>query len=295
MRDVSRYALWSVGVATVVLVLKTAAYALTGSVALLSDALESIINVAVAAAAYIALRVSVKPPDANHPFGHYKAEYFSAVLEGVLIIVASAAIFREVYLHAQSPQSLDAPGAGIALNIVASAINAVWGFRLLRVAKDARSPALIADARHVLADVVSSIGVVGGVIAAVLSGWFFLDLIVAGLAGAYILWSGWRLITESVGGLMDQAVEPEKLAAIRTCIAREAHGAIEAHDIQTRHAGPATFIQFHLVVPSDMTVSSAHDICDRLENSLHDIVPGAHVTIHVEPEDKAKHAGIIVV
>ncbi len=294
MTVLSRYAIASLGIALLVLALKGAAYWATGSIALLSDALESIINVVVAGAAIFAISVSVKPPDANHPFGHYKAEYFSAVLEGTLIIVAAFAIFREAYLHVLQPKLLEAPGFGIAISITASAINAVWSWQLVRVGKRERSPALIADGQHLLADVVSSTGAVIGLIAAVLTGWHSLDAITAAGVGLYILLSGWRLLKESVGGLMDQAVEPTTLTLIRDCISKEANGAIEAHDLQTRHAGPVTFIQFHLVVPAQMTVTEAHDICDRIENKLRDRVPGAHVTIHVEPENKAKHAGIIV-
>jgi cation diffusion facilitator family transporter len=291
---VSKYAIQSLGVALLVLTLKGSAYWLTGSIALLSDALESIINVVVAGAAFFALRVSAQPPDANHPFGHHKAEYFSAVLEGALIIVAALAIFREAAIHFFEPKQLDAPGLGIGVNAVASAINAVWGWQLIRVARREKSPALDADGRHVLADAVSSTGVILGLIAAVLSGWLQLDALVAAGVGCYILWSGWRLLKESVGGLMDQAADPATLASIQATIAKEAEGALEAHDLQTRHAGPATFIQFHLVVPADMTVTRAHDICDRVENALQRAVPGARVTIHVEPENKAKHAGIMM-
>jgi cation diffusion facilitator family transporter len=290
----SRYAIANLGIALVVVALKGGAYWATGSIALLSDALESIINVVVAAAAIVAISVSIKPPDANHPFGHHKAEYFSAVLEGALIIAAAFAIFREAYSHFLQPKTLEAPGFGIAISIVASAINAVWSWQLMRVGKRERSPALIADGWHLLADVVSSSGAVLGLIAAVLTGWLALDAITAAGVGIYILLSGWRLLKESVGGLMDQAVDPVTLTLIRDCISKEADGAIEAHDLQTRHAGPATFIQFHLVVPARMTVTEAHDICDRIENKLRDRVPGARVTIHVEPENKAKHAGIIV-
>jgi cation diffusion facilitator family transporter len=290
----SRYAIANLGIALIVVALKGAAYWATGSIALLSDALESIINVVVAAAAIVAISVSIKPPDANHPFGHHKAEYFSAVLEGALIIVAAFAIFREAYFHILQPKTLEAPGFGIAISIVASAINAVWSWQLMRVGRRERSPALIADGWHLLADVVSSSGAVLGLIAAVLTGWLALDAITAAGVGIYILLSGWRLLKESVGGLMDQAVDPATLTVIRECISKEADGAIEAHDLQTRHAGPATFIQFHLVVPAKMTVTEAHDICDRIENKLRDCVPGARVTIHVEPEHKAKHAGIVV-
>ena len=294
MPTVTRYAVYSVLVALIVLALKTAAWGVTGSVALLSDALESIINVVVAAAAFFALRVAIQPPDANHPFGHHKAEYFSAVLEGVLIIVAAFVIFREAYFHFFAPVDLGAPGLGIAINIVASAINAVWGWRLVRVGRKERSPALTADGVHVLIDVVSSAGVVIGVFAAVMTGWLPLDALVAAGVGLYVLSAGWRLLKESVGGLMDHAADAATLERIRKGILQEAGGAIEAHDLQTRHAGSATFIQFHLVVPSKMSVSDAHVICDRIENKLREMVPGARVTIHVEPENKAKHAGIIV-
>jgi cation diffusion facilitator family transporter len=291
---VSNYAIQSLGVAAVVLALKAAAYWLTGSVALLSDALESIINVVVAGAAYFALRVSSTPPDAKHPFGHHKAEYFSAVLEGALIAMAALAIFWEAAHHFIAPVQIDMPALGVAVNASASAINGLWGWRLIRIGKRERSPALDADGRHVLADAVASVGVVAGVIATVLTGWLQLDALIAAGVGVYILMSGWKLVKESVGGLMDEAADAATLAAIRACIAKEAQGALEAHDLQTRHAGPATFIQFHLVVPGSMTVSDAHDICDRIEAALQTTVPGARVAIHVEPENKAKHAGILI-
>ena len=274
MQAISRYAIQSLGVALVVLALKGLAYWITGSIALLSDALESIINVAVAGAAYFALRVSATPPDAKHPFGHHKAEYFSAVLEGALIIVAAMAIFREAAIHFFEPKELDAPGLGIAVNIVASAINAVWGWHLIRIGRREKSPALDADGRHVLSDAVSSTGVVIGLTAAVLTGWLQLDAIVAACVGVYILFAGWGLVKDSVGGLMDEAVDPQTLERIKACIAKTAVGAIEAHDLQTRPSGPVTFIQFHLVVPASMTVTKAHDICDRIENALRDAVPG---------------------
>lgn len=294
MKSVSRFAIQSLGVALVVLALKTAAYWVTGSIALLSDALESIINVVVAGAAYVALRVSSMPPDANHPFGHHKAEYFSAVLEGALIALAALAIFREAAIHFFLPKEIDAPALGIAVNVTASVINAVWGWQLIRIGRRERSPALDADGRHVMADAVASTGVVAGVIATVLTGWLRLDALVAGAVGVYILISGWQLIRESVGGLMDESAGPDTIATINACIAQTGKGAIEAHSLQTRHAGPVTFIQFHLVVPGSMKVADAHEICDRIENALCEKVDGAHVVIHIEPEHKATHAGILL-
>ncbi len=294
MAPVSHYAIKSLGVALVVLALKSLAYWVTGSIALLSDALESIINVVVAGVAFFALRVSLTPPDAKHPFGHHKAEYFSAVLEGALIVVAALAIFREAAVHFFEPVALDAPGLGIAINAAASAINAVWGWQLIRIGRRERSPALDADGRHVLADAVASIGVIVGVVATVMTGWLRLDSLVAAGVGVYILASGWHLVKDSVSGLMDEAADAATLTTIQACIAKEAQGAIEAHDLQTRHAGPVTFIQFDLVVPASMTVAEAHGICDRIEDGLRQTLPGAHVAIHVEPENKAKHAGILM-
>ncbi|CAA0103336.1 Ferrous-iron efflux pump FieF [Starkeya nomas] len=295
MNQSSRIALINVGISILVLSLKYVAYLLTGSIALYSDALESIVNVATAATAVLALRVSHKPADAAHPYGYAKAEYFSAVVVGVLIVVAAISIFREVYLGWFSPTPLDASLPGLAVNAGATAINAIWFAVLLRTGRRARSPALIADARHLLTDVISSAGVLVGVAIAAFTGWERLDLILAGLVALNILWSGWSVLKESIDGLMDHAVPPETLALIRRRIAAEATGAIEAHDLRTRQAGRMTFVDFHLVVPGDMAVSEAHAICDRIEDALEAEVPDVLVNIHVEPEAKAKQHGIPVI
>lgn len=284
----------SVVVGIVVLGLKFAAYWLTGSVALYSDALESIVNVAASAAALWAIQVSAKPADANHPYGHHKAEYFSVVLEGVLIIVAALSILREAYLAFQAPRMFDAPVAGLVINGIASVINGVWCVFLIRTGRARRSPALIADGRHLLTDVITSVGVLVGLVLAVLTGIPVLDPLLAALVAVNILWSGWRLILESLGGLMDEAVAPDILDRIRQVISENAAGAIEAHDVRTRHAGRMTFIDFHLVVPGGMSVSDAHAICDRIEKALRAEVSDAMITIHVEPEEKAKHHGVLV-
>ncbi|WP_018387621.1 cation diffusion facilitator family transporter [Ancylobacter sp. FA202] len=290
----SRIALINVGISLVVLGLKYAAYMLTGSVALYSDALESIVNVATAITAVLALRVSAKPADAAHPYGYAKAEYFSAVIVGVLIVVAAITIFREVYLGWLEPHSFDASPKGLAVNALATVINGIWCAILIREGRRARSPALAADGRHLLTDVVSSAGVLLGVALAALSGWEKLDLVLAGLVALNILWSGWSVLKESVGGLMDQAVPAETLERIRRRIAAEATGAIEAHDLRTRQAGRMIFVDFHLVVPGDMPVSEAHAICDRIEDALEAEVADVLVNIHVEPEVKAKQQGVPV-
>ena len=284
----------SIVVGIVVLTLKSLAYVMTGSVALLSDAIESIVNVATAIAAFIAIRLSAKPADAEHPYGHHKAEYFSAVLEGVLIVIAAVAILREAYFAFLSPRNLDAPWLGLAVNGAALAINAGWSWILIRQGRARRSPALEADGRHLLTDVISSIGVLAGVSLAAITGWAVLDPTLAAIVALNILWSGWGIVKDSIGGLMDEAVPAEILARIREIISVNAEGAIEAHDLRTRHAGRMMFIDFHLVVPGSMTVSSAHDICDRLERAIKAEFPDALISIHVEPDDRAKHAGIVV-
>jgi cation diffusion facilitator family transporter len=291
MNQVVRLAVGGIVVGVLVLVLKYAAYYVTGSVALFSDAAESIVNVATAVAAFFAVRWSAVPPDANHPYGHYKAEYLSAVLEGVLIVVAALAIIRKAYLGFLNPQALDAPTLGLVINGLATAINGGWCFLLFRVGRRRRSPALVADAHHLWTDVVTSLGVLVGVALVAVTGWLVLDSIIAGLVALHILWWGWVLMMRSFGGLMDEAVSKELLEKIRQAISTEAEGALEAHDLRTRHAGRVTFIEFHLVVPGTMSVADSHAICDRVEEALKSDVPDAIITIHVEPEHKAKHPG----
>lgn len=294
MNRLARLALGSIVIGVLVLALKFAAYFVTGSVALFSDALESIINVVAAVAAFVALRVSARPADANHPFGHSKAEYFSAVIEGVLVVIAALAILREAYGAFQHPKPLDLPLAGLVVSGAASLVNGLWATLLLREGRARRSPALAADGRHLMADVVTSVGVLGGVMLASATGEPRLDAVLAGLVAVNVLWSGWGLVRDSVSGLMDEAAPADTVRRIREVISAHAEGALEAHDLRTRHAGRVTFVEFHLVVPGDMSVRAAHDICDRLEEALKREVEDATVTIHVEPEGKIEHKGVLV-
>lgn len=294
MTSVRSLAQGSIAVGLVVLGLKYAAYHLTGSVALLSDAIESIVNVVTAIVALLAITLSAKPADDEHPYGHHKAEYFSAVLEGVLIVLAAILILREAYFSYLEPRKLDAPWLGLAVNAAATAINASWAWLLIRQGRARRSPALTADGQHLLTDVVSSIGVLGGVGVAALTGIAILDPILAALVALNILWAGWGLMKESLSGLMDEAIAPATLVSIKRIISSHADGAIEAHDLRTRRAGSMTFIDFHLVVAGTTTVSAAHQICDNLERAIRQEIGEALITIHVEPDDKAKHSGIVV-
>ncbi|HWT62476.1 MAG TPA: cation diffusion facilitator family transporter [Ochrobactrum sp.] len=285
---VRRLAAWSIPVALGVMGLKYIAYALTGSVALYSDALESIVNVIAAVGAWWAISVSFKPADENHPFGHHKAEYISAVVEGVLITIAAMLIAREAWFALETPRQLDEPWLGLAINTFAAVINCFWALLLIRTGRSLRSPALEADGKHIMTDVFTSVGVLVGLVGAIVTGWAILDPVLAILVAINILWQGWGVINSSVQGLMDIGVEPAEEMRIRDVISANAGGAIEVHDLKTRIAGRVTFVEFHLVVAADMSVGDAHIICDRIEDALKTQIESARVVIHVEPEDEAK-------
>jgi cation diffusion facilitator family transporter len=294
MDRAQKAALASAGIGLIVLALKFGAYWLTGSLALYSDALESVINVVAAGAAFLALRVAAKPADGGHPYGHHKAEYFSAVIEGVLIVGAAAMILKQAYAGILAPRPIEMPAIGLAVNALAGIINGAWAWTLLRRGRKWRSPALIADGNHVMTDVWTSAGILVGVALVAVTGWFILDPILAAIVALNILWSGWVMIRDSVSSLMDAAAPPEMLEKISKIIATYSDGAQEAHDVRTRQVASVTFIDFHLVVAGTMSVTESHAICDRIEAALKAAIEGARVTIHVEPEEKAKHKGVPV-
>ena len=283
-----RVAAVGIVVSIVVVGLKAVAYWRTGSLALYSDALEGIVNVITAVAATVAVHMAGRPADTRHQYGHHKAEYFAAVLEGILILVAAFVILHEVLASWRVPKVLSSPIEGLIYNGAATALNAAWGWHLIRRGQEWRSPALVADGWHLWTDVATSIGVLFGVALAVVTGWKWLDPVLAAMVAFYILWAGWRIIKVSMSSLMDEAVTAEIQRRIHSVISDKGSGAIEAHDIRTRSAGRVSFIEFHLVVPGDMSVARSHQICDRLEAALEEAVPGANVLIHVEPHIKAK-------
>jgi len=284
----------SIGVGCVVLAMKAAAWWLTGSAAFYSDALESIVNVAAALLALLALRLAAKPADANHPYGHDKAEVFAAAVESGLIITAALSILDHAWRTARDLHPIALPLAAIALNATASLINGLWGMVLLRTGRRVRSQALLADARHLFSDVVTSIGIIVGIALAVSTGLLILDPLLAAATAVYILLSGFGLLRSSVGGLMDEAPPAAIVGRVRDLVSTHAAGALEAHDLRMRHAGRLTFLEFHLVVPGSMTVADSHDICDRIEAALKAAITDLVITIHVEPEAKAKHHGVPV-
>lgn len=283
-----RVAVANIAIALLVLTLKAVSAYLTGSVALYSDALESIVNVMTATMALVALRISTMPADKGHPFGHHKAEYLSSVLESVLVVLAAILIFREAYYAFLAPRALTAPFEGLAINGVATIINAGWSRYLIKYGRRHSSPALVADGWHIVTDVLTSIGVIAGLLLTLATGWVWLDPLMAALVALNILWAGYHIAMMSVDGLMDRSADPIVQTRIRDAIRLSGEGALEAHDIRTRSAGRATFVEFHLVVPGSMSVEAAHVICDRIETTLEATLEGVDVSIHVEPDTKMK-------
>ncbi|MBV8456333.1 MAG: cation transporter [Acetobacteraceae bacterium] len=292
MRRSESIALGSIGVGCVVLGLKAAAWRLTHSAAFYSDALETTVNVLASTIAFYAVRLASKPADAEHPYGHQKVEFFAAVIEGVLIVLAALSIFGKAWLDFIQPHPLNLPVRGILFSALATLLNAGWAVVLLRTGRSIRSAALVGDGRHLLADVTTSLGVITGVGLVALTGILVIDPAVAVAAGVYVLWSGLGMISSSVGGLMDTAPDPVIVQRIRELLSESASGALEAHDLRTRYAGRLTYLEFHLVVPGNMTVSEAHAICDRIEGRLKNEMEYLVITIHVEPEEKAKQHGV---
>lgn len=282
----------SILIALAVMGLKVAAWMMTGSVALLSDALESLVNIGGAVMAWFAVRYAQRPPDAGHPYGHHKAEYFSAVIEGILIVIAALVILHEA-ISALTRASDPAWGAaGMGVNALAMLVNLAWARVLLRAGTRLKSPALSAGGRHLMSDVWTSAGVLAGLGLALATGWAVLDPLLALLVGVNILREGWMVIAASVGGLMDTAAPEEERARIEEILHASANGAMQVHGLKTRRAGRALFVEFHMVVDGAMTVRAAHDICDRVEAALRAAIPDVQPVIHVEPEHKLEPAGI---
>lgn len=295
MGDVRFISAASLAVSLIVLAVKFLAFRLTGSVALYSDALESLVNVATALVAIVAVRFAARPPDRSHLYGHAKAEYLSAAVIGALIVLAALAILREAYDGWLDPKPLDAPALGIAVGVFAAALNAAWSYALIRAGRAKRSATLEADGRHLMSDVVTSAGVLAGVALVALTGFLRLDAIIAALVALSVLWSGWRVLRENAGALMDEAPpadEMEKIgAALAAALQAGGAGVVEAHDLRARRAGGVLFVDLHLVMNGETSVARAHALCDKIETAVAAAEPGAQTLIHVEPENEAKGAG----
>ncbi|HEY6793823.1 MAG TPA: cation diffusion facilitator family transporter [Kineosporiaceae bacterium] len=281
--QLTRYAWLSIGVAILTILIKTTAYLVTGSVGLLSDATESLVNLAAAIVALIALKVACRPADDNHHYGHGKAEYFSAGFEGLMIFVAASAILVtavERFLH---PAPIESAGLGLAISTLGSALNGVTAVILLRAGRAHRSATLIADGKHLMTDVWTSAGVVLGVLLVAITGWQRLDPLVAAAMGLNILVTGFRLIAQSTVALLDVALSPEDDARLRAVLAGYHDGQIAVSDIRTRQSGQQRFVSLTLLVPGEWTVHRAHDLADEVEAAIAQELPGVAVQTHLEP------------
>jgi cation diffusion facilitator family transporter len=279
-----RYAWLSVAAALATITLKTLAWWLTGSVGLLSDALESIVNLAAALLALTMLRVAASPPDENHPYGFSKAEYFAAGIEGALIVLAAAGIFASAIPRLIEPQPLEAPVLGLVLSAAASGINLAVGVLLIRVGRKEHSIALEADGHHLMTDVWTSAGVIAGVALVVLTGWLRLDPLVALAVAAHIIWTGLRLMRRSWKGLLDAAISTEDSGEVTKLFTEysKRYG-VSFHALRTRQAGARRFISFHFLVPDAWTVAQAHQLSEEIEARIRSMVPNAAVFTHIEP------------
>lgn len=293
--DLSRFAWLSIAAAVTTIVLKTAAWLLTGSVGLLSDAAESVVNLIAAIVALIALKVSIKPPDWNHNFGHSKAEYFSAAVEGTLIFVAAAVIVVSAVDRFLHPQGLENVGFGLVVSVVASLINGGVAWVLTRNGRRRRSMTLVADGKHLFTDVVTSVGVIVGVGLVYLTGWQRLDPIVAFLVGINVMVTGARLVGRSGEGLMDISLPKEDNDAIRDFLAEHSSERVRFHAMRTREAGYRRFLEFHMLVPGSWTVQHGHDVMEDLIDEMLEKWPELRVMGHLEPiEDPRSYEDIDV-
>lgn len=287
-RTARSYAFLSIAAAIVTIALKFGAYLLTGSVGLLSDAIESIVNLVAAVVALWALTYAAKPADAEHAFGHSKAEYFSSGAEGALIVVAAISIAFEAWGRLLHPEPLTQLGLGLALSLFATAINGVVAFVLLRAGRRLRSITLRADAHHLFTDVWTSGGVVLGIFLVKVTGALVLDPIVALLVAANIVWTGFRLLRETGSALLDAALPKEEIDAILLIFNEYKRQDIQFHALRTRIAGTRRFVSFHVLVPGSWTVQQGHDLCEAIELAIRRALPLTHVTTHLEPlEDPA--------
>ena len=283
--DLRRYALISIAAAVATILLKGAAWLLTGSVGLLSDAIEPFVNLAGALMALWMLSIALLPADAEHPHGHDKAEYFSSAFEGFLIVVAAVSIGYTAIDRLIHPQPLEAVGLGLLVSVLASSVNFGVARILLRAGTEHKSITLEADAHHLMTDVWTSVGVIGGVTLVWLTGLNWLDPVIALLVAANIVWTGWQLMRRSASGLMDVALPGSEILQIEQILSSFAPDGVRFHALRTRQSGRRVFISLHVLVPSVWSVKTAHDYSERIETALCEQFRHAHVITHLEPLD----------
>ena len=286
--DLTRFAWLSVAAALLTIALKAVAYVITGSVGLLSDALESIVNLVAALMALAMLTLAARPPSELHPFGYSKAEYFSSGVEGALILLASVSIVWPAILRLLEPQPLEHVGFGLAVSALASVVNAGVARVLFSANHKYGSITLEADARHLMTDVWTSIGVIAGVGVVAFTGWMRLDPIIALAVAANIIWTGTKLMRRSVLGLLDGALPVEDQEAVKQVLHRYSDQGVQFHALRTRQAGARKFVSIHILVPGQWSVQHGHDLLEEIEEQIRIVIPGGNIFTHLEPvEDPA--------
>jgi cation diffusion facilitator family transporter len=281
--SLTRFAWLSIAAAIATMLLKTVAWRITGSVGLLSDALESLVNLAGALMALAMLSIAERPPDEDHPYGHGKAEYFSAGVEGTLIVVAAISIAVAAVDRILHPRALEQVGLGLAVSVVAALVNLAVALVLLRAARAHRSVTLHASAHHLLTDVWTSAGVLVGVIAVAVTGWNRLDPLVAIAVAVNIVWTGSRIVMASVAGLMDASLPANEVELLKQVLDRNLSGGIEYHALRTRQSGARRFVSLHVLVPPEWSVQRGHDELERIEADIRRALPPVTVFTHLEP------------
>ncbi len=284
-RSARSYAVLSIAAAICTILLKSFAYKLTGSVGLLSDAMESVVNLLAALVAFWMLSLAAKPPNDEHPYGHSKAEYFSSGAESVLIVIAAISIAITALPRLLHPEPIQQLGLGLGLSLIATAVNAGVAWILLKAGRRLNSITLRADAHHLLTDVWTSAGVILGILLVQATGWLVLDPLIALLVAVNIIWAGFRLLRESGSGLLDQAIPVAEQQQVKAILAGYAAQGIQFHALRTRVAGARRFISVHVLVPADWTVERGHNLCDQLEVEIAQKIPQTSVITHLEPLD----------
>lgn len=283
--SLTRYAWLSIAAAVATITLKGVAWQMTGSVGLLSDAIESVVNLAGALMALWMLTLAALPADDDHAHGHGKAEYFSSAFEGFLILLAAVSIGYTAIGRLLAPQPLEAVGLGLMVSVLASVINFATARILLRVGKEHNSITLEADAHHLMTDVWTSAGVIGGVGLVWMTGWIWLDAAIALLVAGNIVWTGFQLMSRSAAGLMDISLPPEKLALIETLLTGYRAQGLEFKALRTRQAGSRAFVTLHVLVPGDWSVQYGHDWAERIEVDIRKAIQHVDITTHLEPKE----------
>lgn len=281
--SLKRYAWLSIAAAIATILLKGVAWKMTGSVGLLSDAIESFVNLAGALMALWMLTLAALPADDEHTYGYSKAEYFSSAFEGFLILLAALSIGYTAIERFIHPQPLDAVGVGLLISVLASGINFFTARTLMEVGRKHNSITLEADAHHLMTDVWTSAGVIVGVGLVWFTGWSWLDPAIALLVAANIVWTGWHLMRRSASGLLDASLPKDKLAQIEKLLAGYREQGLDFHALRTRQAGSRAFLTLHVLVPGDWTVKQGHDWAERIEVDIRHVLPQSHVTTHLEP------------